>query len=290
MALKVEVAGLGICRTATPYSVFIVCVQQEKFEAWTVYRRYNSFNLLRDQLIPAHPGIPPIPHFDADNLSYENLENCRNILDKWLQLLASNSYILKMQSMYQFLCIDANMPPPYLDIHWRRSSNGSFDEMDMDDMFEKHAESVDEGDMYEDDDGGDDDDSDEEIDEMRLSCSGVDHAPDHGSLNSPRKSKARGAGGHKQPHKKRAASHHYEETETDAQDGLDIQSLSVVEHAEFIYDKIDEGKSAVETSSAVKRTINLDAFHIIKVIGKGKKLRFPVYVFDGNVCCFRILW
>ena len=21
--------------------------------------------------------------------------------------------------MYQFLCVDANMPPPYLEIHWR---------------------------------------------------------------------------------------------------------------------------------------------------------------------------
>lgn len=28
------------------------------------------------------------------------------------------------------------MPPPYLEIHWRSSTNGSFDEMDMEDMFD----------------------------------------------------------------------------------------------------------------------------------------------------------
>lgn len=56
--------------------------------------------------------------------------------------------------------------------------------------------------------------------------------------------------------------------EDDERDGLDIQSLSVVE-AEFFYNKTDEGKSAADIAAA-KRTINLDAFHIIKVIGKGE--------------------
>lgn len=55
--------------------------------------------------------------------------------------------------------------------------------------------------------------------------------------------------------------------EDDERDGLDIQSLSVVE-AEFFFNKTDEGKSAADIA-ATKRTINLDAFHIIKVIGKG---------------------
>lgn len=56
----------------------------------------------------------------------------------------------------------------------------------------------------------------------------------------------------------------------DERDGLDIQSLSVVE-AEFFYNKTDEGKSAADIAAA-KRTINLDAFHIIKVIGKGEEI------------------
>lgn len=53
------------------------------------------------------------------------------------------------------------------------------------------------------------------------------------------------------------------------EDALEIQSLSVVE-AEFIYNKVDEGSAAMtHGDSAVKRTINLEAFKIIRVIGKG---------------------
>jgi len=53
------------------------------------------------------------------------------------------------------------------------------------------------------------------------------------------------------------------------EDALEIQSLSVVE-AEFIYNKVDEGSVAMtHGDSAVKRTINLEAFKIIRVIGKG---------------------
>jgi hypothetical protein len=164
MALRVEVAGFGLCQTATPYSVFVVCVQQEKFEAWTVYRRYNSFLLLRDQLLSHHPQLPIIPHFDPDNLRLENLESCRLMLDRWLQIVASNSYILRMQSMYQFLCIDANMPPPYLEIHWRDSSQqGALEDMHMDELFDgKEDEEMEESD-YDDED----EDDEEEEDEVR---------------------------------------------------------------------------------------------------------------------------
>ena len=51
--------------------------------------------------------------------------------------IASDSLVLRTQSMYQFLCADANMPPPYLEVHWRHSSTGSFDEMEMEDMFDR---------------------------------------------------------------------------------------------------------------------------------------------------------
>jgi hypothetical protein len=64
-------------------------------------------------------------------------------------------------------------------------------------------------------------------------------------------------------------------TEDDERDGLDIQSLSVVE-AEFLYNRTDEGKSAAEVALA-QRTINLEAFHIIKVIGKGNDTSIIFY-------------
>jgi hypothetical protein len=76
--------------------------------------------------------------YNCDNLSLENLESCRVALDDWLRGVTANSMILRTQSMYHFLCIEANQPPPGLEIHWRSSSNGSFDEMEMDDMFGKY--------------------------------------------------------------------------------------------------------------------------------------------------------
>ena len=70
--------------------------------------------------------------------------------------------------------------------------------------------------------------------------------------------------------------------EDDERDGLDIQSLSVVE-AEFFFNKTDEGKSAADLA-ATKRTINLDAFHIIKVIGKGNLFFLALIIgFCSNV-------
>ena len=58
----------------------------------------------------------------------------------------------------------------------------------------------------------------------------------------------------------------------DDNDGLDIQSLSVVE-AEFLYNHIEDGDVALTGGRSDKskpaRTINLDSFQIIKVIGKG---------------------
>ena len=53
--------------------------------------------------------------------------------------------------MYQFLCLEANQPPPYLEIHWRNHANGSFDEMDMDEMFERHVDDEHETDEEDDD-------------------------------------------------------------------------------------------------------------------------------------------
>lgn len=54
----------------------------------------------------------------------------------------------------------------------------------------------------------------------------------------------------------------------DERDGLDIQSLSMGE-AEFMYDAEDTAGATSSSDNATKKTINLDAFNIIKVIGKG---------------------
>ena len=300
MSLTVEVAGFGLCQTTSPYSVLVVCVQQETFQAWTVYRRYNSFVALQEQLQSLHPSVPNVPYFNADDLSIENLDNCRTSVDVWLRSLSSNPLILRTQSMYHFLCFDANMPPPYLEIHWRNSLNGSFDEMEMDDMFDR--QSMEDEDMSNNDNGG----STGEIagvweDEEEISTGnqtivngtvwGIQSAggavtqqtstqslvnntiiQNKNSINGGSSNGTTSTRGKIIPKSnkanKRTSDAMTAEHEDDERDGLDIQSLSVVE-AEFLYDRGDEGKSAAEVAAAPKRTINLDAFHIIKVIGKG---------------------
>ena len=83
MSLAVEVAGFGLCQTASPYSILVICVQQETFQAWTVYRRYSSFVSLAEQLQILHPSIPNVPKYNPDNLSMDNLDHCRSAMDNW---------------------------------------------------------------------------------------------------------------------------------------------------------------------------------------------------------------
>ena len=119
MSLTVEVAGYGLCQTSQPYSVFVICVQQENFQAWNVYRRHSSFVELSEQVKSLYPDIPNVPTIGSESMVLEVLDQSRSVLDKWLRSVISNVMILRTQSMYQFLCADANMPPPYLEIHWR---------------------------------------------------------------------------------------------------------------------------------------------------------------------------
>jgi hypothetical protein len=100
-ALSVEVSGFGLIQSVNPYALMVICVQQESFQAWTVYRRYQAFVELADQLRALHPTVPPVPVFNADDLSIDNLDRCRTAMDTWLQTISSNPMILRTQSMYQ---------------------------------------------------------------------------------------------------------------------------------------------------------------------------------------------
>ena len=104
MSLSVEVSGFGLCQCGDPYSVMVICVQQESFQAWTVYRRYQSFVELAEQLRAMHPSVPPVPMFNANDLSIDTLDRCRTAVDAWLQSISANPMILRTQSMYQVRC------------------------------------------------------------------------------------------------------------------------------------------------------------------------------------------
>jgi serum/glucocorticoid-regulated kinase 2 len=211
--------------------VYIICVQQESFQAWTVYRRYTAFTAISEQLRMLHPDILPVPYIVESSTPGDRIEQNRGLLDNWIQNVVSNPLILRTQSMYHFLCAEANLTPPYMEVHWRNNREGSFDEMEMAEMFDK------------------DDDQEEETAEQ-----------DNRSSNTVwRFSGTQGQGPGQSKY------------QDDEKDGLDIQSLSVVQEAEFLYDRVSEGDGAVAAppAQAPKRTINLEAFEIIRVVGKG---------------------
>ena len=187
--------------------------------------------------------------------------------------------------MYQFLCVDANMPPPHLDVTWRHSSNGSFDEMEMEDMFDKERQEFGDGcdDFELNNFDEDDDDSTNQGDRtssadaysgsvFRSSQGGAGSSAHEGTMTAHLRQqqqhqqnkiinnqKAEGSGNNNMD-----------------SDDLTIQSLSLVKGS-FMYegpggaggmmtDALDE---TTETKNDSAKVINLDTFDIIKVIGKG---------------------
>jgi hypothetical protein len=316
MSIQVEVAGFGICQTATPYVVMVIFVQQPNFHAWTVYRVLNSFEALSEQLQQVIPTTPRVPQFDPSNTNLQYLEQLRDSLDSWIKTITTNEFIFRTQSMYFFLCAEANQPPPFLNIHWRNVSTDDSNtasvgdtEMEMDDLFDGNNEAPEE------EHGGESDSS---------PVSGGD-AWAFGANAQARQSPGDSAMGHAGKPSKRGsktANHMRLQQQAMSQgapmeegDGLDIQSISLVKGAEFLYDREEEeergkqqsdsarsdvstglvsggfgvsgaGPSYVQTmvtappepsASAIvpplppmpKKTISLDCFHIIKVIGKG---------------------
>ena len=103
MALAVEIGGFGICQAPSPHSIFVVCVQQESYQAWTVYRKFSSFPALSEQVQTLYPGTVQIPKIDGELLNIDNLDTCRAVLDRWLKTIISNPMILRTQSMYQVI-------------------------------------------------------------------------------------------------------------------------------------------------------------------------------------------
>ena len=232
------VAGYGVCQEpgVQPYVIYVICVQQENFQAWTVYRRYTSFTSISEQLRAVHSDILPVPYINEATLTVDKLEHCRNLLDTWIQNVVSNPLILRTQSMYHFLCAEANMVPPYLEVHWRNS--GSFDDMEMEEMFDK------------DDEGEDESENHEQRQSNSVWRFSGTQSNNNGGNNNNNNSKHQ-----------------------DENDGLDIQSISVVREAEFLYNRVNEIEASLTGKQSdtppIKKTINLDSFDIIRVVGKG---------------------
>lgn len=272
ISLTVEISAFGICRGfPTQYGIFVVNVQKESSQSWTVYRRFASFLSLSDQLKSLNPTVPQVPQIDDRDITLEYMEYARSTLNSWLETILRDECILRTQSMYQFLCADANMPPPYVDIHWKTRNEVNFneDDMDMDFMYDKNTN----------DGMGEDGFEDEDLEDFGESHDMESSQPGGRQAGVKRPATDGMALSYRRPVDLQG------ESAEDVAEGLDIQTLSVVE-AEFIFDRDlpDDENNQMALSfqssallsqqdsaqpAAPKRIISLESFDIIKVIGKG---------------------
>jgi len=141
--------------------VFLLC---------KVYRRLATFSILAQHLSAAVPGLPPCPPHDPAAIRHPGpeAEALRLALLAWMQQLMAHPAVPQAPVMRNFLWAEANLPPPGLDITWVRDSADSGggggrggegdhgnseefdDEMDMDDLFDRHLDDR-ERDSYDDD-------------------------------------------------------------------------------------------------------------------------------------------
>lgn len=99
------------------------------------------------------PNLPPCPNILMATYGNESVETLRVHLQHWLQQILNIPIVPQTPVMKNFLCAEANLPPPGLDITWRgddefqdtgegggggKGHGDEFDdEMDMDDLFDR---------------------------------------------------------------------------------------------------------------------------------------------------------
>jgi hypothetical protein len=79
------------------------------------------------------------------------LDRARVLLQQWLHQTLLYPGVKESQVLRNFLCANANMPPPRLDITWANRYCPSLDEMEMDELFDRHLEEREDADNQSDD-------------------------------------------------------------------------------------------------------------------------------------------
>ena len=64
--VAIDVIGYGISESSP---VFIICLQQDSFQDWTVYREYSKFIELDNELRAIYPDIIALP---VENIEVDN--------------------------------------------------------------------------------------------------------------------------------------------------------------------------------------------------------------------------
>ncbi|DAZ95461.1 TPA: hypothetical protein N0F65_002146 [Lagenidium giganteum] len=146
--LSVLITGYGVIRdTHHPECVvFYVNVQQGGCNSWTVYRRYDSFVRLSNQLSmifgPSFLSCPP-KMFD---LRYpETIEKARVDLSMWMMQLLLHPPVYQSHVFLDFVSSDANVVPAGLQQNFAQQhpARNNIGDLDMDDMFTTDEDAAD---------------------------------------------------------------------------------------------------------------------------------------------------
>ena len=152
-SITIHMTGMGVVRDprVEAFQVFVLQIHKDEDTCWTIYRRPDSFLILSQQLANSRlllitrpcPGPGSTPQ----------------ALLSWLQHLCTLVHVLESPSLQDFLSIEANLPPPGLELMrnhdmavnssqstLRSSSDDDDDdddddgsgEMNMEDMFDPH--------------------------------------------------------------------------------------------------------------------------------------------------------
>lgn len=159
--LQIEVAGHALYGIP-PYTIFVICVQQPA-QSWSVYRyvpraprvknssrchqphdapsfvsfsllrRRSTFKALSEHLATMMTVAPcPLQHCtveDASTQTAEQLTQACAELQHWLTQVLLQPGAAQTPVMRNFLCAEANLPPPQLNVTYVRQSRASLDEV-----------------------------------------------------------------------------------------------------------------------------------------------------------------
>ncbi|KAG6963403.1 hypothetical protein JG688_00008170, partial [Phytophthora aleatoria] len=135
--LSVLITGFGVVRDGAQPDcvVFLGTVQQGGGGSWTIYRPFEAFQRLGQQLAmifgQAVPGCPP-RMFDVR--FPDSVEKARVDLSMWMMQLLQHPPIYQSHVFVDFVSADANMPPPGL-LNAAQTAARNIGDLDMDEMF-----------------------------------------------------------------------------------------------------------------------------------------------------------
>ncbi|KAF4032545.1 PX domain-containing protein [Phytophthora infestans] len=111
--LSVLITGFGVRDGAPDSVVFLGTVQQGGGSSWTIYRPFEAFQRLGQQLAMIFgQAVPACPPRMLDVRFPDSLEKARVDLSMWMMQLLQHPPIYQSHVFVDFVSSDANMPPP----------------------------------------------------------------------------------------------------------------------------------------------------------------------------------